>query len=172
MSGRRKFVDVAKEAMGRSSLSKGMGFSNVRIVLEHVVKHVPERTLQRRVRFEWKRMKGRASDAKRWSMGDFAAGIVSKKGQYIVCGKAKRDSSKHVKLVKIVNDVVNKVEQIKLFTDHEVKGSCDHANRIVSEGDGGECKLYENTWTVPVKSYTLPNSMSSLSSAKCFFFEI
>ena len=32
--------------------------------------------------------------------------------------------SKHVKLVKRVNDVVNKVEQIKLFTDHEVKGSC------------------------------------------------
>ena len=165
MSGKRKFVDVAKEAMGRSSLSKGMGFSDVRIVLEHVVKHS-----QRRVRFEWKRMKGRASDAKGWSMGDFAAGIVSKKGQYIVCGKAKRNSSKHVKLVKRVNDVVNKVEQIKLFTDHEVKGSCDHAMGIVSEGDGGECKLYDNTWTVPVKSYTLPNFMSSLSSAKCCFF--
>ena len=71
--------------MGRSSLSKGMGFSNVRIVLEHVLKQS-----QRRVRFEWKRMKGRASDAKGWSMGDFAAGIVSKKGQYIVCGKAKQ----------------------------------------------------------------------------------
>ena len=37
MSGTRKFVDVAKEAMGRSSLSKGMGVSDVRIVLEHVV---------------------------------------------------------------------------------------------------------------------------------------
>ena len=85
MSGKRKFVDVAKEAMGRSNLSKGVGFSDVRIVLEHVVKHS-----QRRIRFEWKRMKGRASDAKGWSMGDFAAGIVSKKGQYIVCGKAKQ----------------------------------------------------------------------------------
>ena len=53
-------------------------------------------------------MKGRASDAKGWSMGDFAAGIVSKKGQYIGRGKAKRNSSKHVKLVKRVNDVVRK----------------------------------------------------------------
>ena len=121
MSGTRKFVDVAKEAMGRSSLSNGIGFSDVRIVLEHVVKHS-----QRRVRFERKRMKGRASDAKDWSMGDFAAGIVSKKGQYIVCGKAKRNSSKHVKLVKRVNEIVNKVEQMKVYTDHEVKGSCDH----------------------------------------------
>ena len=83
MSGTRKFVDVAKEAMGRSSLSKGMGVSDVRIVLEHVVKHS-----QRRVRFEWKKMKGRASDSEGWSMRDFAAGIVSKKGQYIECGKA------------------------------------------------------------------------------------
>ena len=165
MSGKRKFVDVAKEAMGRSNLSKGVGFSDVRIVLEHVVKHS-----QRRIRFEWKRMKGRASDAKGWSMGDFAAGIVSKKGQYIGRGKAKRNSSKHVKLVKRVIDVVDKVEQIKVFTDHEVKGSCDHAMGIVSEGDGGDCKLYDNTWTVPVKSYTLPNFMSSLSSAKCCYF--
>ena len=65
---------------------------------------------------------------------------------------AKRNNSKHVKLVKRVIDVVDKVEQIKVFTDHEVKGRCDHAMGIVSEGDGGECKLYDNTWTVPVKS--------------------
>ena len=38
-------------------------------------------------------------------MKDFAAGIVSKKGQYVVCGKAKRNSDKHVKLVKRVSDV-------------------------------------------------------------------
>ena len=59
-----------------------------------------------------------------------------------------------------------------MFIDNEVKGNCDHAVGIVSEGDGGECKLYDNTWTVPVKSYTLPNFMSSLSSAKCFFFNL
>ena len=49
---------MANEAMGRSAsdnLSKGMGCSDVRIVLEHVVKHS-----QRKVRFEWKKMKGRA----------------------------------------------------------------------------------------------------------------
>ena len=54
MSGKRRFVEVAKEAMGRSAsdnLSKGMGCSDVRIVLEHVVKHS-----QRNVRFEWKKM--------------------------------------------------------------------------------------------------------------------
>ena len=42
-------------------------------------------------------------------MKDFAAGIVSKKGQYVVCGKAKRNSDKHVKLVKRVSDVSDKV---------------------------------------------------------------
>ena len=72
MSGKRKFVDVAKEAMGRSSLSKGMGFSDVRTVLEHVVKHS-----QRRVRFERKRMKGRASDAKGWSIKGFPSLALS-----------------------------------------------------------------------------------------------
>ena len=75
-----------------------------------------------------------------------------------------------MKLVKRVNEIVNKVEQLKVYTDHEVKGSCEHAMGIVSEGDGGDCKLYDNTWTVPVKSYTLPNFMSSLSSANCCFF--
>ena len=159
MSGKRRFVDVAKEAMGKSAsdnLSKGIGCSDVRIVFEHVVKHS-----QRNVRFEWKKMKGRASDAKGWSMKDFAAGIVSKKGQYVVCGKAKRNSDKHVKLVKRVSDVSDKVKQ--------VKGNCDHAMGIVSEGDGGECNSYYNSWTVPEKSYTLPNFMSSLSSARCCY---
>ena len=103
-------------------------------------------------------------------MRDFAAGIVSKKWQYIVCGKAKRKSNKHVKLVKRVIDVVDKVKQIKVFTDNEVKGNCDHAMGIVREGYGGDCKLYDNTWTVPEKSYTLPNFMRSLSSAKCCYF--
>ena len=168
MSGKRRFVEVAKEAMGRSvsdNLSKGIGCSDVRIVLEYVVKHS-----QRNVRFEWKKMKGRATDSKGWSMRDFAAGIVSKKGQYIVCGKAKRKSNKHVNLVKRVIDLDDRVKQIKVFTDNEVKGNCDHAMGIVSEGDGGDCKLYDNTWTVPEKSYTLPNFMSSLSSAKCCYF--
>ena len=139
MSGKRRFVEVAKEAMGRSvsdNLSKGIGCSDVRIVLEYVVKHS-----QRNVRFEWKKMKGRATDSKGWSMRDFAAGIVSKKGQYIVCGKAKRKSNKHVNLVKRVIDLDDRVKQIKVFTDNEVKGNCDHAMGIVSEGDGGDCKL-------------------------------
>ena len=125
---------------------------------------------QQRVQFEWKKMKGRASNAKGWSMESFAASIVSKKGQYVLCGKAKRNSNKRVKLVKRVIDVVDKVRQIKVFIDNEVKENCDHAMGIVSEGDGGECKLYDNTWTVPEKSYTLPNFMSSLSSAKCCYF--
>ena len=100
---------MAKEAMGRSvsdNLSKGIGCSDVRIVLEYVVKHS-----QRNVRFEWKKMKGRATDSKGWSMRDFAAGIVSKKGQYIVCGKAKRKSNKHVNLVKRVIDLDDRVKQ-------------------------------------------------------------
>ena len=116
---------MAREAMGKSAsdnLSKGVGCSDVRIVFEHVVKHS-----QRKVRFEWKKMKGRASDAKGWSMKNFAAGIVSKKGQYVVCGKAKRNSDKHVKLVKRVSDEYDKVKQMKVFIDNEVKENCDHA---------------------------------------------
>ena len=42
---------------------------------------------------------------------------------------------------------------------------------IVSEGGGCELTLYDNTWTVPEKSDTLPNFMSNPSSAKfCYFF--
>ena len=78
--------------------------ADVRIVFEHVAKQS-----QLNVRFEWKKMEGRASDAKGWSIKDFAAGIVSKKGQYVMCGKAKRNSDKHVKLVKRVSDVSDKV---------------------------------------------------------------
>ena len=43
MSGKRRFVDLAKEAMGKrgsDDLTKGIGCMVVRIILEHVAKAV------------------------------------------------------------------------------------------------------------------------------------
>ena len=64
----------------------------------------------------------------------------------MVCGKAKRNSNKHVKLVERVSDVSDKGTQMKVFIDNEVKGNCDHTMEIVSEGDGDECKLYDHNF--------------------------
>ena len=53
-------------------------------MLEYVSKHS-----KRSVQLEWKKMKDRASNVKQWSMNDVDAGVVTNKGQYVVCGKAK-----------------------------------------------------------------------------------
>ena len=64
MSGKRRFVDVAKDTMGKSAI----GCMDLRIVFEHVAKHS-----QRNVRFEWKKMKERASDGKPLMLHPFAS---------------------------------------------------------------------------------------------------
>ena len=64
----------------------------------------------------------------------------------------------------------------KLLTDlyvaSETKGNCDHAMGIVSEGEGGECRLFDNTWTGNGNSklYTMNSFASSLSNAQCCYF--
>ena len=67
-------------------------------MLEYVSKHS-----KRSVQLEWKKMKDRASNVKQWSMNDVDAGVVKKKGQYVVCGEAKRRNNKHLNLVKIIS---------------------------------------------------------------------
>ena len=164
MDGTRKFV----EAMGKDGsdkLLKGIGASEVKKTLNHIVKQS-----NRSLYFELIQMKGRASNDKKWSMSSFEDGVVGKRGQYVVCGKAKWNNSKHLTLVKRLVKLGEKEEQIKLYRESEAKGGCDHAMGIVSEGKGGECRLYDNTWNVDYKLYSVSNFVSSLASAKCCFF--
>ena len=75
-----------------------IGCSDLRKMLEYVSKHS-----KRSVQLEWKKMKDRASNVKQWSMNDVDAGVVTNKGQYVVCGKAKRRNNKQLNLVKIIS---------------------------------------------------------------------
>ena len=51
---------------------------DVKKILNHIVKHS-----NRSLYFEWKQMKGRACNDKKWSMSSLADGVVGKKS---VCG--------------------------------------------------------------------------------------
>ena len=171
MDGTRKFVDVAKEAMGKSENDKlvtGVDVGDVRKTLEFTVQ-----SAKVRYRFEWRKLKGLHATQKSWNMNSFESGIVKRRGQYIICGQAKRNSIRHESLCKKLAGLSG---QEKLLTDlyvaSETKGSCDHAMGIVSEGEGGECRLFDNTWTGNGNSklYTMNSFASSLSNAQCCYF--
>ena len=171
MDGTRKFVDVAKEAMGKSENDKlvmGVGVGDVRKTLEFIVK-----TTKVRYRFEWKKLKGLHATKKSWNMHSFKSGIVNRRGQYVVCGQAKRKSVRHESLCKKLAGL-NGQDNLSadLYVASETKGNCDHAMGIVSEGEGGECRLFDNTWTGNGNSklYTMNSFASSLSNAQCCYF--
>ena len=76
MDGTRKFVDVAKEAIGKSENDKlvvGVGVGDVRKTLEFIVK-----TTKVRYRFEWKKLKGLPAPKKSWNMHSLKSGVVNR----------------------------------------------------------------------------------------------
>ena len=85
-------MNVAKEAMGKDisdKLMKGVGVNDVRKTFEYIVKSSKASLI-----FEWKRMKG--LDAK-----NILCNILDRKkradrkGQYVICGNAKRWNVKY-----------------------------------------------------------------------------
>ena len=72
-----------------------VGVGDVRKTLEFIVK-----TTKVRYRFEWKKLKGLHATKKSWNMHSFKSGIVNRRGQYVVCGQAKRKSIRHEGLCK------------------------------------------------------------------------
>ena len=75
MNGTKKFVDVAKEAMGKGQsdkLLKGVRVSEIGKTFEYVVK-----SSKVSLKFEWKRMKGLNSKNKLWNMNSFKSGIAN-----------------------------------------------------------------------------------------------
>ena len=101
-------------------------------------------------------------------MHSLKSGVVNRWGQYVVCGQAKRKSIRHESLCKKLAGL-NGQEKLSadLYVASETKGNCDHAMGIVSEGEGGECRLFDNTWTGNGNSklYTMNSFASSLSNA-------
>ena len=55
------------------------------------------------------------------------------KSQYVVCGKARQNNSKHLTLVKRLVKLGKKEGQIKLYRESEANGDRDHAIEIVIE---------------------------------------
>ena len=148
----------------------GVGVGDVRKTLEFIVK-----SAKVRYRFEWRKLKGLHATKKSWNMNSFEFGIVKRRGQYVICGQAKRNSIRHESLCKKLAEL-NSQEKLSadLYVVSETIGNCDHAMGIVSESEGGECRLFDNTWTGNGNSklYTMNSFASSLSNAQCCYFLI
>ena len=68
------------------------------------------------------------------------------------------------------NDVSDAVEK---YVESGVSGPPDHAMGVNSDGEGIDCRLYDNTWTSPYKSFPVKNVTSSLVNATCCYnFEL
>ena len=55
--------------------------------------------------------------------------------------------------------------EIEVYVQNEMSGVSDHAMGVVSEGAGGECRLYDNTWNVSHKLFSMENVINTLVSA-------
>ena len=171
MSGTRKFADVAKEALGKDTsdkLHKGLSTTDMRIVFEQLVEKSDKPW-----RFRWAKIKGRAYEHRKWDMKSFVGGVIRKRGQYVLMGKAKWNCDKHNAFVKRFKDAKNVSDAVEEYVKNEADGPPDHAMGINSDGEGIDCRLYDNTWTSPYKLFSVKNLTSSLVNATCCYnFEL
>ena len=167
MNGTRKFSDVAKEALGLELL-KGISTVDVRVILEKLVTKSNGKW-----RFTRKPKKRLQYGERKWCLKSIMKGVVNWQGQYIVLGKARWCNRKHGAFVKRVCKLENLDDAIEEYVQNEIRGASDHAMGFVSKGAGGECRLYDNTWNVSHKLFSMQNVSSSLVSAsQCYLFEL
>ena len=141
---------------------------DVRVILEKLVAKSNGKW-----RFTWKPKKGLKYGERKWCLKSIMKGVVSRRGQYIVLGKARWNNRKHGAFVKRVCKLKNLDDAIVEYVQNEISGASDHAMGVVSEGAGGECRLYDNTWDVSHKLFSMENVTSSLVRAsQCYFFEL
>ena len=92
-------------------------------------------------------MKGFDANKKLWNTNNFKSSIADRKGQNVICGKAKWRNVKYDTLCKKVAKKGQEVESRRsrggVTKLYGIKGDCDHDMGIVSEGVGGNCRLYD-----------------------------
>ena len=75
--------------------------------------------------------------------------------------------------MKRVCKLENLGDAIEEYVQNEISEAADHAMGFVSEGAGGECRLYDNILNVSHKLFSMQNVSSSLVSvSQCYFFEL
>ena len=108
-------AQVTSDLQQNHSVLTSVGVSDVRKTLKYIVKStkVP-------LKFEWKRMKGFDANKKLWNTNNFKSSIADRKGQNVICGKAKWRNVKYDTLCKKVANLEGQEEAQQNYM--ELKG--------------------------------------------------
>jgi hypothetical protein len=125
----------------------------------NLIKKVVENNslLGKSVKYVWKRQGQNIKGGHGWKVTDLRKTVLSKVGKYVIFGKAKQNSLKHIalikKLKKIGNDDEVAAEWVKTANGHSAHNhgvgiivSDDLSVKLIDNGCDNGCKLFYFIW--------------------------
>jgi hypothetical protein len=153
------------------SLSYGASSNDAHNLIKLVVKN--NALLGKNVKYVWKRQGQNMKSGHGWKVTDLKKTVLSKVGKYVLFGKAKRNSDKHVeiikKLKKLDNDDEVAAEWVKVADGYSAH---DHGVGIIV-ADGMPTKIIDNGCTNGSKLFSMVNLADRLDDVTvCFKFDL
>ena len=153
------------------SLSYGASSNNAHNLIKLVVEN--NALLGKTVKYVWKRQGQNIKSGHGWKVTDLKKTVLSKVGKYVIFGKAKKNSDKHVKFIqklrKLENDDEVAAEWVKVAYGHSAH---DHGVGIIVSDDSST-KIIDNGCTKGYKLFSMINLADRLDDVTvCFKFDL
>jgi hypothetical protein len=153
------------------SLNFGASSNDAHNLIKLIVEN--NASLGKTVKYVWQRQGQNAKSGHGWKVTDLKKTVLSKVGKYVVFGKAKRNSDKHVnfikKLRKLDNDDEVAAEWVKVADGHSAH---DHGVGIIVSDDM-RTKIIDNGCTNGSKLFSMVNLADRLEDVtECFKFDL
>ena len=173
LNGKEQFLHVVQDSLGlvrRDSFKNGLASSDIVLFLNYFVKLYAEQG--RVVNYTWKRLRELRGRNRRWTMKSLEGGVISRSGCYVMFGRAKRSNAVYVNTLKRLKKTDTLSAAIEEYVGNGKITGADHAMGVCV-GDDLSVKMYDNSWRVDHKTFSVVNFLSSLSNvAYCFCFEL
>ena len=173
LGGKHQFMHIVQDALGLvrgDNFRNGLASNDIVIFLTYLVKLYREQG--RIVSFTWRRLKELKGRNKKWTMKSLEGSVMSKSGSYVMFGRAKRSNSIYMNTLKRLKKTKSLTAAIKEYLGNGKITGADHAMGVCVGDDLG-AKMYDNSWKVDHKTFSIVNVLSSLSNvAYCFCFDL
>ena len=153
------------------TLLKGATSNDAHNLIKLVVEN--NRLIGKNVKYSWKRQGQNVKGGHGWKVTDLRKTVLDKVGNYVLLGKAKRNSDKHNSLIARLKKLDNEDEVAAEWGKvADGSGSHDHGVGIIVSEDLS-AKIIDNGCTHGMKLFTMVNLADRLDDVTtCFKFEL
>ena len=153
------------------TLLKGATSNDAHNLIRKIVEN--NRLIGKNVKYTWRRQGQNVRSGHGWKVTDLKKTVLSKVGKYVIFGKAKMNSYKHIalirKLKKLANDDEVAAEWVKTAKGHSAH---DHGVGIIVSDDMS-VKLIDNGCDNGCKLFTMVNLANRLDDVTvCYKFDL